>query len=102
MDDEATDADILRITPGIGSGAYEVILTNNDVLSLVWQSGFPILARRYPTGGYWDMWLDRSWQELGALHEIVVGQLIIIDDARGQYISPPVIMICVSPDDDDD
>jgi len=97
MDDE-----ILRITPGVGSGAYEVILTNRDILSLVWQSGFPILARRYQTGGYWDTWLDRSWQELGSLHEIVVGQPIIIDDARGPYTSPNVLIIHETSDDDDD
>jgi hypothetical protein len=93
--------EIVRVNPGIGDGAYEIMFTNLDILTVVWEAGYPILAKRFPKGGFWSIWLDRAWHEFQSLPEIIVGERIVLEDDRGHFISSPVLMICRSPDDVD-
>ncbi|TFC28299.1 hypothetical protein E3O53_12510 [Cryobacterium sp. TMT2-18-3] len=93
--------EIVKLVPGVDSnGVYEVALKDSTILTVALASRLPMLLQRFPVAGAERLWLDRTPLEFDSLPEFVVGEPVILNDARGTFRSPPIAWI-VRLDDDE-
>ncbi|TFD37768.1 hypothetical protein E3T40_04040 [Cryobacterium sp. TMT1-19] len=95
--------EIPKLIPGVDpAGVYEIVLKDSSILTVALASGWPMLLQRFPIAGAERLWLDRTPHEFDSLPAFVVGEPVILNDARGTFRSPPIAWIVRLNDDDDD
>lgn len=95
--------EIAKLIPGVDSaGVYEIALEDSTILTVALASGWPMLMQRFPIAGAERLWLDRTPHEFDSLPVFVVGEPVILNDARGTFRSPPIAWIVRLDDNDMD